>query len=472
MTQESVVEAEARLEAGFAVSDKVMNFSLGKATAVPSSKHVHTAAVSAQTVVDDDDEDADDVTATSTSEKGPKKPHKRRGKRGGRRKGASENGGGDSTVASSPVPQPLPKATCSTELCGISRLFPEGVYPAGEVQDYVGDQAYRTTQAEVRERERLSFDMIGKARKAAEVHRRVRTYIRPRIQPGIRLVDLCEELENATRTLVEEDGLEAGIAFPTGCSLNHVAAHYTPNRGDDTRLQHTDVMKLDFGVHVDGIIMDCAFTIAFDERYEKLLEAVREATNAGIRAAGIDVRLSEMGSIIQEVMESHEIELDGKVMPIRSIRNLNGHSIDRYRIHAGKTVPIVKSSVPGKMEEGELYAIETFGSTGRAYVTESGECSHYMKVFDASHVPLRMPRARQLLSTINRHFGTLAFCRRYLDRLGEERYLMALKHLCDVGIVQPYPPLCDVPGSLTAQFEHTILLRPTGKEVLTRGDDF
>jgi methionyl aminopeptidase len=30
------------------------------------------------------------------------------------------------------------------------------------------------------------------------------------------------------------------------------------------------------------------------------------------------------------------------------------------------------------MEEGEIYAIETFGSTGQGYVREDGECSHYM----------------------------------------------------------------------------------------------
>ena len=65
---------------------------------------------------------------------------------------------------------------------------------------------------------------------------------------------------------------------------------------------------------------------------------------SGIRAAGIDVRLCDVGEQIQEVMESHEIELDGKTYPIKSIRNLNGHSIAQYRVHGGKTVPIVKSS--------------------------------------------------------------------------------------------------------------------------------
>jgi methionyl aminopeptidase len=41
------------------------------------------------------------------------------------------------------------------------------------------------------------------------------------------------------------------------------------------------------------------------------------------------------------------------------------------------------------MEEGEYYAIETFGSTGKGYVNEDGECSHYAKRFDVGFVPLR-----------------------------------------------------------------------------------
>ena len=41
------------------------------------------------------------------------------------------------------------------------------------------------------------------------------------------------------------------------------------------------------------------------------------------------------------------------------------------------------------MEEGEFYAIEMFGSTGTGMVPE---CSHYMKNFEAGHVPLRLQR--------------------------------------------------------------------------------
>ena len=53
-----------------------------------------------------------------------------------------------------------------------------------------------------------------------------------------------------------------------------------------------------------------------------------------------------------------------------------------------------------------------FGSTGRGMVHDDMEYSHYMKNFEAGHVPLRLQRTKDLLNVINQNFGTLAFCRR------------------------------------------------------------
>jgi methionyl aminopeptidase len=36
-----------------------------------------------------------------------------------------------------------------------------------------------------------------------------------------------------------------------------VAAHWTPNGGDKTVLQYDDVMKLDFGTHINGMYIVC-----------------------------------------------------------------------------------------------------------------------------------------------------------------------------------------------------------------------
>ncbi len=180
-------------------------------------------------------------------------------------------------------------------------LFPDGKYPEGEWQSYKDDNLWRETSAEKRALDRLNWDMLNEVRRAAEVHRQVRKHMKTVIKPGIKLFDMCEELENTVRTLIEANGLDAGIAFPTGCSLNYVAAHWTPNGGDKTVLQYDDVMKIDYGTHVGGRIIDSAFTVHFNPRYDPLVNAVKEATNAGIKAAGVDVRLCDVGEAVQEV---------------------------------------------------------------------------------------------------------------------------------------------------------------------------
>jgi len=425
---------------------------------------------------EDSGEEEEDVPADSANANAAAKKKKKKKKK---KKAASGAPSGEIAVPEAPKTSSSEagdaaarKRQTSPPSIPVSELFERGHFPVGEIQDYKDDNAWRTTSEEKRQQDRLEFDMYDEVREAAEVHRQVRQWAKRTVKPGMKMIDICEQLEDCVRKLIKADGLERGIAFPTGCSLNHVAAHWTPNGGDETVLQYGDVCKLDFGTHIHGRIIDCAFTLTFDAMYDPLVQAVSDATNTGIKEAGIDVRLGDIGAAIQEVMESYEVTINGKTYPVKSVRNLNGHSIAPYRIHAGKSVPIVKRGEQVKMEEGEFFAIETFGSTGRAYVIEEGECSHYMKNYDVGHIPLRLPRAKQLLNTINKNFDTLAFCRRYLDRLGETKYLMALKNLVDTGIVQPYPPLCDIKGSYVAQLEHTIYLRPTCKEVVSRGDDY
>lgn len=80
--------------------------------------------------------------------------------------------------------------------------------------------------------------------------------------------------------------------------------------------------------------------------------------------------MSDIGAAIQEVMESYEVEIAGKTFPVKAIRNITGHDILRYHIHGGKQIPFIKNKNQDKMEEGEVFAIETFGSTGRGVLSD------------------------------------------------------------------------------------------------------
>lgn len=160
---------------------------------------------------------------------------------------------------------------------------------------------------------------------------------------------------------------------------------------------------------------------------------------------------------MQETMESHEITLpNGKTLPINAIRGLTGHDILRYRIHGEKQVPFVATRTSQRMEEGDVFAIETFGTTGRGRIVDSPSLGvyGYGRIENADTSGVRMASARALLKTIDENFGSLVFSRRYLEHLGVRNYHLGMKSLIEQGVVECYEPLVDVPGSYVAQFEH------------------
>jgi methionyl aminopeptidase len=154
-------------------------------------------------------------------------------------------------------------------------------------------------------------------------------------------------------------------------------------------------------------------------------------------------------------MESYEVTLNNRTIPVKAVRSLTGHNILRYHIHGEKQVPFVKSKTTQIMEEGDIFAIETFGTTGKGYVHDDVGVYGYGRQEHARTTGLNLPAsAKSLLKTIDEHFGTIVFSRRYLERLGVEKYHLGMKRLVEEGIVEQYGPLIDVPGSHVAQFEH------------------
>jgi methionyl aminopeptidase len=149
---------------------------------------------------------------------------------------------------SAPVPNKIAPGTKPT--IPISDQFKSKKYPEGEIQEYKIHGS--VSPEELRARDSLQEETYNEIRQAAEAHRQTRQYMRNFIKPGMTMIQICEELESTARHLIKEDGLKAGLAFPTGCSLNNVAAHYTPNNGDSMTIGYDDVCKIDFGVHVNG----------------------------------------------------------------------------------------------------------------------------------------------------------------------------------------------------------------------------
>ena len=215
------------------------------------------------------------------------------------------------------------------------------------------------------------------------------------------------------------------------------------------------VVKLDIGVHVDGYIADTAVTVTLDDRFSQLLEAAREALDKAIEAFKPGTPFTRIGAVIEETIKRHGYQ---------PIRNLSGHSLARYTIHAGEIIPNVGDRlVRGKIGCG-AYAIEPFATTGDGIVVEREPVTIY--AYTGKRVRARLTQdEKKVLATIALRFRTLPFSPRWLtDTLSFDKLIHALARLARRGLLIAYPVLVERSGGVVAQFEHTVLVN--GDEVL------
>jgi methionyl aminopeptidase len=317
--------------------------------------------------------------------------------------------------------------------------------------------------------------------KAGEIHRKVREYVRPHLTSGIKYVNIVKIIENKIAEEISnlnkcnEPQINNGIAFPTGISVNNVAAHFTPSYKDDSVLKSSDVMKIDYGVHIDGCIIDSAFTINLNDKYSEILKASREAVNAIIKNMGVDSRFYDLSAISQEIVESYEHE--GKTLKV--IDNLSGHNILPWKIHGGKMLygkPQHNSDYDDlKVDDGEVMAIEIFVSNGNG-TTQLGmnplNYSHYMLKPEIERIPLfTTKKTNEVSRIITKNFKTLPFCPRFIDNINKNHtnYIANLQDLFGRGYLNSYPPLMETDkNSKVAQFEHSVFIGENKKIVLSK----
>src|SRR2546427_10123302 len=173
------------------------------------------------------------------------------------------------------------------------------------------------------------------------------------VRDGVWLLEGAEEVED----LMRKKG--ARPAFPTCISIDDTAAHSSPTHDDALRFRRGNVVKLDLGAQLDGWIADTAVTVEVGTRnWTALARASELALQTAIEAVHGGVSTRALGEGIQRAIEAHGF---------RPIRNLTGHTIERYLLHAGKSVPNIAHG-HDTLHVGEVVAIEPFASSGAGEV--------------------------------------------------------------------------------------------------------
>jgi methionyl aminopeptidase len=291
----------------------------------------------------------------------------------------------------------------------------------------------------------MKDEVLEKYREAGLIAARILREGAHEIRAGVPYLDIVESIESR----VVEEG--AALAFPLNLSLNEDAAHDTASTGDTRILAKGDIVKLDLGVQVDGYIADTATTIDLGVN-SLLINASREALEAAIKTIRPGVTVGDLGKTVQTTIESRGY---------RPISNLTGHGLDQYVLHRSPTIPNIGINGGVTLEEGMIFAIEPFATTGSGHVTEKPRREIYSQT---SQKPVRIPAGRAILEKIRDRHG-LPFARRWLN---EKRLDLALPSLIRSQVLHVYPVLSDIPGSLVSQSEHTVIVTADGCIVTTR----
>ena len=294
-------------------------------------------------------------------------------------------------------------------------------------------------------------DKLEKYRQAGKTVARAKEYIRPFVKVGTKLLSICEKAEQ----FVIKEG--AQLAFPCNVSINHVAAHYSSPPGDKTVIEEGDVVKVDIGAHIDGFIADSAFTVNFDPDFNKLVEAAVDSCHAAIEAMLPGTNTKDIGKIVESTIKS-------KSSKYRPIKELSGHILDEYSLHGPKTIPNVRIPYGVKIEEGEVYAVETFASSGSGSVHDLpyGYIYRLLPV----RTPVRSKGARKIISAVLKEHKTLPFSERWIAKQ-VKAYKVALNELVTKGVFHRYKVLSDKKGCKVAQNEETMIVTKDGPEITT-----
>lgn len=296
----------------------------------------------------------------------------------------------------------------------------------------------------------LTEEELQTYHKVGKIVAEIREHVRPMVKPGVALLNIAEAVED----LITQKG--ANPAFPCNVSLNQVAAHYSPPADDDSEIKEGDLVKIDIGAHLDGYIADTAVTVATGAKIE-MVQAVERALEEGIKVVKPGIDVGEIGRAIED---------SAKASGFKPIRNLTGHGLARWNLHAGLTVPNIAENTGQKLEVGNVVALEPFLTDGAGFVEDAPQAYIFRYLRDR---PVRMRMTRELLNTIKRSYSSLPFAERWLaKRASKLRLELTLRELVGVGTLHPYHVLKERGGGLVAQAEHTVIITEGGCEVITR----
>jgi methionyl aminopeptidase len=177
------------------------------------------------------------------------------------------------------------------------------------------------------------------------------------LEPGVSMLELDRAAEEFIRAHGGVPTSKGYKGFPAALCLspNSMVVHGIPT---EYRAQEGDLISVDLGITLDGLVADSAVTLPVGEvgsKAQRLLDVCQDALAAGIEQARVGNRLSDISHAIQEVVEGNGFSV---------VRSLVGHGVGRS-YHEDPQIP--NYGPPGRgplLQEGMTLAIEPMITAG------------------------------------------------------------------------------------------------------------
>jgi methionyl aminopeptidase len=229
---------------------------------------------------------------------------------------------------------------------------------------------------------------------------------------------------------------------------------------DPITVKNNDVLKIDVGVHIDGYIADTAVTVSYDTKYQNLIDIAQKALDEAINIARSNTRVSDIGRIIENTITKYGC---------KPIQNLSGHSLERYTIHAGKSIPNIWTIGHSfNLSINNVYAIEPFVTTKDAQgIVYEGKIRNIYGL--ASRKRTKDQKLDEFIEYLWNKFKTLPFALRWVVKEYEEKQALSfLETLIKKKNVHSYPILVEGANRIVVQAEHTIIPQESNTITITK----
>jgi len=318
-------------------------------------------------------------------------------------------------------------------------------------------------------------EIIDKYKIAATVANGAMAHVASLVQPGVSILDLCQSGDDFIRAEMEkvcqkQKRILKGVGFPTSISVNNTVANFNPLRGDPVvQLQEGDVVKIDLGAHVDGILSQIGHTlVATAAPQEPITGRKADVICAAHFAGECALRLCRPGNKASVVTKAIRDVAD--VFQCNPVEGFHSFAVDRYTIEGEKSIPNCdEEDENGKkpeditFEENEVYCIDILMSTGEGVVKEGAAKTSIYRKTDTMY-QLKMKASRFVINEAATKYKQLPFTLRALE--DEKRGRLGVVECLKSGLLQDYPVVYEKEGEYVAQFKFTVLLLPNSIQKL------